>query len=95
MNILLLFIAGFGKVFCILRNNQATDYKTDWTARLSIFGSTTLVLTLFLEFLTSRDSQADIFLFWATTPFAQNGNMLFLPLLGCRLAIFLGLTFYR
>jgi hypothetical protein len=35
---------------------------------------------------------ADTFPFLATTLFAQKGNTLVLPLLGCRLAVFLGLT---
>ncbi|KAF8162032.1 hypothetical protein K438DRAFT_1859032, partial [Mycena galopus ATCC 62051] len=44
------FIAGFGRVFCVLRRNQGTDCKTDWTAGLDIFGSTTLVSSIFFGF---------------------------------------------
>jgi hypothetical protein len=79
-------------VFRVLHHNQGTNRETDWTAGDRRSGSTTLVSTLFLDFLASQSLQADTFPFLATTLFVQKGNFAFFPLFGRILAVLLHLT---
>ena len=83
------FIAGFGRVFCVLRSNQDTDWKTDWTAGLSDFFSTTLVLTLFLDFLASEPPKSTYFRFGPLRFWPKKGIPRFCPQLGANWPFFL------